>query len=226
MRNAHAEDEIGTLELSGAGTYPHTVMERIGVIGSGRMGTAIGSAFARAGAEVLFGTRRAGATETRHGSHRDAVAFGDVIVVAVRWSEAQRILADIGDFGGKILLSCTNAETDEAPLAVGFTTSAAELIQSWAPTARVVEAFIDTYAAHLDASPHFSVTPPTVLYCGDDDEARAVAARLIRSLGFDALDAGPLANARYMEPLAQLVVYFVRKRGLGPLGLSVHWKRH
>ena len=208
--------------------------KRIGVIGGGKMGIALGSAFARAGHEVRFGSRepervmerlRTSRVQAGIGTHREAVEFGEVIVLATRWEETAQILEEAGDFEGKVLLSCTNPATETEAVAVGHTTSAAETIAGWAPTARVVEAFVDIYSEFLNDAPDFNTPVPTVLYCGDDADARGVAGGLIAGLGFDGLDAGPLRNARYMEPLAALVVYFVRKRGFGPRGIAHQWKR-
>ena len=58
-----------------------------------------------------------------------------------------------------------------------------------------------------------------------DRDALDTVGALIRRLGFDALDAGPLRNARYLEPLAQLVVYLVRTVGYGPMGIHHEWPR-
>jgi 8-hydroxy-5-deazaflavin:NADPH oxidoreductase len=125
----------------------------------------------------------------------------------------------------KPLLSCTNPETDDAPLAIGFDTSAAEEIAKWSGGGAVVQAFNTVYAERLDEAPERDQRAVTVAYCGDDADAGAVVATLIRDLGFDPLDAGPLRNARYLEPFAQLVVYLVREQGLGPDGLTVTFTR-
>lgn len=207
---------------------------RIGVIGGGKMGFALGAALARAGHPVLFGSRNpsrvidrlaSSGVDATTGTHREAVQFGEVIVLATRWEETKSILDDAGDFENKIILSCTNPATETEAVAIGHTTSAAETIAGWKPTARVVEGFVDLYSEFLNDAPEFRTPVPTVLYCGDDEQARATVGGIIRELGFDGLDAGPLRNARYMEPLAALVVYFVRKRGFGPRGIAVQWKR-
>lgn len=128
-----------------------------------------------------------------------------------------------GPLDHKVVLSCVNPETDDSPLAVGHTSSAAEEIARMIPGARVVEAFNGTYAEAIDLAPR--PTSQTVMYCGDDALARQLVASVIRRLGFDALDAGPLRNARYLEPLAALVVHLVRKAGYGPMGIHQEWKR-
>lgn len=204
---------------------------RIGILGSGKMGIALGSAMARNGYEVFFGSRdiervkKKLAVDASIGTHREAVEFAELLVMATRWEETQSILEEAGPFDGKTLVSATNASTETEPLAVGHTTSAAELIAQWAPDARVVEAFVDTYSEFLNEAPDFSRPAPTIVYCGDDAAAKAEAAALIKRLGFDGLDAGPLVLARYIEPMAQLVVYLVRKRGYGPLGIAHQWIR-
>lgn len=186
------------------------------------MGLALGSALARTGDVVRFASRNperiAGAVPLR-----DAAAGADLVVLATAWHETKEILDAAGPLDQKIVLSCVNPETDDSPLAVGHTTSAAEEIGRMIPGARVVEAFNGTYAQAIDLAP--GPSSQTVMYCGDDAVARQVVASVIRRLGFDALDAGPLRNARYLEPLAALVVYLVRKAGYGPLGIHQEWKR-
>jgi hypothetical protein len=56
---------------------------------------------------------------------------------------------------------------------------------------------------------------------GDDAEAKAVVLELGGQLGFDAVDAGPLANARYLEPTIELLIQLAYGQGLGPVGLSL-----
>ena len=190
---------------------------KIGVLGGGRMGTALGGALERIGHQVMTGSRRTGK------SHREAAIFGDVLVLATRWEDTQRILEECGPFDSKVLISCVNPETDDEPLVVGHTTSAAEEIARWAPGAKVVEAFNGLYAEWLDLAP--AASSQTVLYCGDDAAARETVRSLIVALGFDALDAGPLRNARYLEPMTSLLVYLVRVAGYGPTGIHAEWKR-
>ncbi|HEY1337994.1 MAG TPA: hypothetical protein VGF59_10815 [Bryobacteraceae bacterium] len=57
---------------------------------------------------------------------------------------------------------------------------------------------------------------PSLVYCGDDDGAKSVAAELIRDLGFDPVDCGPLRTARYSEPFALLIAHLAYEEDGGP----------
>lgn len=96
---------------------------------------------------------------------------------------------------------------------IGHTTSGAEQVAAWAQNARVVKAFNHVYGELFDLGPFGAGEAHSLLYCGDDDEAKAVAASLIREAGYDAVDAGPLKSARYLEPLAMLMVAIAQKQG-------------
>ena len=205
---------------------------KVSVLGCGRMGMAVGSALARTGDEVRFASREPErvAEILREHNVRGSVApiqgaavDADLVVLATAWHDTRAILAAAAPLDGNVILSVVNPETDDAPLAIGHTTSAAEEIARLAPGARVVEAFNGTYAQAIDLAP--AASSQTVMYCGDDADARDLVGSVIRRLGFDALDAGPLRNARYLEPLAALVVYLVRTAGYGPLGIHQEWKR-
>jgi predicted dinucleotide-binding enzyme len=188
------------------------------------MATAIGAAFGRIGHEVVHGSARRDHRELRVMPHHEAVAFGEFLVLATRWEDTRRVLERSGSFDGKVLMSCVNPETAIDRLEVGHITSAAEEIARWAPTARVVEAFNATYAEWLDLAPA-NRSDQTVMFCGDDENAREQVRSFISALGFDPLDAGPLRNARYLEPHAALMVYLVREAGYGPKGLYPRWVR-
>ena len=87
------------------------------------------------------------------------------------------------------------------------TSSGAEELAKMIPKARVVAAFttvpsevlFGVYEANRETS------RPSLVYCGDDESGKRVAAELIRDVGFDPVDAGPLRIARYAEPFALLV---------------------
>jgi 8-hydroxy-5-deazaflavin:NADPH oxidoreductase len=222
--------EMTSIHRTSGQTFGYVPPMKIGILGTGKMGTALGRAFARLGHDVVFGTSdpERGARlnpGARVVSHRDAAEHGEMLVLATRWENTEEVLRASAPFDGKVLMSCVNPATETEALAVGHTTSAAEEIARWAPTARVVEAFNGTYSEAVNLSPE-NPTGETVFLCGDDDAARRAVADLTKALGFDPLDAGPLRNARYLEPLAALVVYLVRKAGYGPLGIHQEWKRN
>lgn len=205
---------------------------KVGILGAGRMGFALGSAFFRLGDSVAFGTRtparirelcRRNGVAAAAATPRDAALFGDVIVLATTWQRTADCLRQAAPLDGKVLITCVSPTDDEERLLVGHSSSAAEEIAKLAPEARVVEAFNATYAEAIDAAPD----PPqqAVLYCSDDADAARSVREIILRFGFEPLDAGPLQNARYLEPLAALMVHLVRVTGYGPLGIRQRWLR-
>jgi 8-hydroxy-5-deazaflavin:NADPH oxidoreductase len=188
----------------------------IGIIGSGRMGTGLGRLWAEHGHHVMFSySRRPEKLENlvleigshaRSGTPRDAVRFADVLLFAVPWEEVKHALSAAGPLNGKTLISCVNPFGPRG-LEVGLTTSAAEEISRFAPDAAVVEAFNTILANILHSRAHlFGSNMPTVFYCGDDRDAKRNAAKLIRDADLQPVDTGALENARYIEPLAMLMM--------------------
>jgi NADPH-dependent F420 reductase len=198
---------------------------RIAVIGTGHVGAALGQRWAQGGHEVIFGTRDAGSAKVqallrsagptaRAASAAEAMAAAEVILLATPWGATRETLASAGDLTGKIVVDATNPLGPDGGLAVGQTTSAGELVASWAPSARVVKAFNSTGAGNMTNS-NYGGTRLTMFICGDDPGAKRVVACLAEALGFEAVDAGPLAVARYLEPLAGLWVTLAYRVGLG-----------
>src|SRR5262249_17996166 len=103
---------------------------------------------------------------------------------------------------------------DLSGLAVGLTTSGAEQVAAWASSKRDVKVFNTTGFENM-AKPSYGGTPITMFFAGDDAGANRVAAQLAQEIGFDPVDAGPLANARLLEPLALLWIYLAIKKGHG-----------
>jgi len=137
----------------------------------------------------------------------------DVVIVATRYGAAADALRDAGDLTGKTVIDISNPLTaDMSALSVGFTTSAAEEIQKAVPKAKVVKAFNTIFAQVLGGSGRAQV-----FYAGDDAGAKNAVKALIESAGFEAVDAGPLSNARHLEPLGMLNIYmgYVAGRGTG-----------
>ena len=200
---------------------------RIAVLGSGRMGGALGGLWADAGHAVTFSFSRDQAKLERlastHGpraraaSPADAVRHADVALLAVLWQQVPRVLRAVGSLRGKVLIDCTNPLTrsDDA-LAVGHRTSGAEIIARRARGAFVVKAFNTVPSELLRAGTRVLREQPEVCYCSDEPRARRVVARLIRDLGYEPLDCGALANARYLEPLAMLVGELAYNQGRRP----------
>jgi predicted dinucleotide-binding enzyme len=190
----------------------------IAIVGAGNVGTTLGTGWTRRGHQIVYGVRDprdptvarrladtgAGA---RAASVSDASAEGEVVVLATPWSATREAIRTAGSLADKIVLDCTNPlKSDLTGLEVGHTSSGAELVASWAPGAKVVKVFNTTGSNNM-ANPRYGTDAATMFYCGDDAAAKAVAARLAADLGFDPVDAGPLANARLLEPLAMLWIH-------------------
>jgi 8-hydroxy-5-deazaflavin:NADPH oxidoreductase len=195
---------------------------RVGILGSGLMGGKLGTIFARAGHEVVFSYSRssdklkrlawdAGAN-ARAGTPREAAQEADALLLAVHWLRIDDVLSQTGDLSDKVIVSCSlpmNAHNTE--LVLGHTSSGAEELAKRVPKARVVSAF-NTIRSKVLFSVFESVfegrhkgARPSLVYCGDDSSSKRIASELIRDVGFDPVDAGPLRIARYTEPFALLV---------------------
>lgn len=191
---------------------------RIGVLGSGLMGGKLGRLFARAGHEVVFSyshddeklkrlAREAG-NGASTGTPSEAAEGADAIMLAVHWSRLGDVLRKAGALSGKVVVSCSlPMNKDDSELVVAHTSSGAEELAKRIPGASVVAAFNTVPSEVL-----FSVfesrrqkVRPSLAYCGNGQKGKRVAARLIRDVGFDPVDAGPLRVARYLEPFGLLV---------------------
>jgi predicted dinucleotide-binding enzyme len=182
------------------------------------MGGKLGTLLARAGHDVVFSyahkrsklekLARDSGTTARTGTPREAAQDADVLLLAVHWSRVDDVLRQAGDISGKVLVSCSLPMTDDdTALTVGHTSSGAEELARRAPEARVVAAFSTVPSEVLFAvfEPKDGKARPSLVFYGDDEDAKTTAARLIRDVGFDPVDAGPLRIARYAEPFALLI---------------------
>lgn len=184
---------------------------KIGIIGAGNMGSGLGKFWAQNGHKLMFSYSRdqsklqkitqAIGSNASVGTPTEAVQFADIVLLSVPYSAIGDALKAAGSLDGKILFSCVNALLpDMSGLAVGTTTSAAEEIAQLAPGARVVEA-LPLFAEVLNSpSQQFDGQTATIFYTGDDPEAKQVVADLLRETNVEAIDAGPLKNARFVEP--------------------------
>ena len=200
---------------------------KIGIIGAGQVGGTLGRAWAAKGHQVVFGVRDPRAPKVqelvtatggtaRAASPPEAAAHGAVVLLATPWAAAQAALRGAGDLTGKILIDATNPlRPDLSGLTLGHTTSAAEEVARWAPGAKVVKAFNTIGAQHM-ANPRFGTQSASMLICGDDAAAKKAVLALAEVLGFDPVDAGPLAQARLLEPLAMLWISLAYAYGHGP----------
>jgi len=210
---------------------------KVGILGSGLMGAKLGALFARAGHDVVFSyartkgkleklARKAG-RRARAGTPREAVTGADAVLLAVHWTRVDDVLAQAGGLSGKVLLTCSlPMDEDDRRLVVGLTSSGAEELARKARGAQVVAAFQTVPSEVL-----FGVfarrrrhARPSLVYCGDHGRAKRTAATLIRDVGFEPVDLGPLRLARYTEPFALLVAQ-VAYEGKGGPELAYRFER-
>jgi predicted dinucleotide-binding enzyme len=198
----------------------------IGIIGPGKMGSGLGRVWAEKGHHIIFSFSRshdklnalAGSVENASaGTPAEAAEASEVILLSVGWAVVKDALKAAGAMEGKILIDCTNPlNADASDLVIGHTTSAAEEIAGLVPGAKVVKAFNTAFAeVYHSASRLFGSRRPTMFYCGDDRSAKTVVAKLINEVGFSPIDAGPLKCARYLEPLAVLMIRLGYGQGMG-----------
>ncbi|MCT9080566.1 NADPH-dependent F420 reductase [Streptomyces fulvoviolaceus] len=184
---------------------------RIGILGRGGMADALGTQWARAGHEVVSGSRSGG------GGIRGAAEFGtDAVLLALPYEAVAEVVAGLEEeLRGRVLIDCTNPVGGPGfGLLTGGGPSAAERIASAAPTAHVVKAF---NLCHEDVwrltPPVFDGRPLAVPLCGDDEAALSVVRQLVRDLGCEPLNAGGLNRAGLLEATAALLIGLWRGEG-------------
>ena len=200
---------------------------KIGVIGSGNIGKAIGSWAAKVGYEVTFSAKneagakaaaQAAGRSAKAANVRGAVETADLVLLAVPYGAIKEVLTEIKPLlRGKTVIDATNAlSADFSSLTLGFTTSAAEEIAKLVPEAHVVKAFNTVFAqVYASQNPKIQGKAISVFVAGDNKEATEKVQGLITKMGFDVVDAGPLKSARNLEPLAMLNISLGYGQGLG-----------
>ena len=194
---------------------------KIAIIGAGSVGRALGSNYQSAGHDVIYGVRRPGddkyADISPQASVEEAAAAAEVIILAVPWMAVEETAAAIGPATGKIVLDATNPlgmVEGDLGLTVGHSDSGGEIVQRLLPEARVVKT-LNQIGAEFMADASALERPPVMFLASDHADAKAAATPLIDALGFEALDAGPLRNARLLEAFAMLWIWNAIKGDLG-----------
>ncbi|WP_328810361.1 NADPH-dependent F420 reductase [Rhodococcus sp. NBC_00294] len=185
-------------------------MTRLGIIGSGSIGSAVARLAVAAGHEVLIANSRGPESLTdliaelgpgaRAGTVRDAAEFGDIPLLSVPLGAYGNLPVDA--FAGKTVLSTGNyyphrdgriAQLDS------LDSTTAEYEQALLPDTTIVKAFNNILFHHI---PNLAnSTPRTALpIAGDDADAKARVAAIVNALGFDTVDAGTLAESWSFEP--------------------------
>jgi predicted dinucleotide-binding enzyme len=199
---------------------------KVGIIGAGNMGSAFARRLGAAGHEVVIASRDIAEAEEvakSAGANVRAVAQerlaggAEIVIAATPYPSQAEALRAAGDLDGKVVVEISNPLTDDmSGLAVGFTTSAAEEVARAAPRAKVVKAFNTVFAQVLGHPPSGgNAARVQVFYAGDDAAAKETVRSLVESIGFEAVDAGPLRNARLLEPMGMLNIYLGYVAGRG-----------
>jgi predicted dinucleotide-binding enzyme len=199
--------------ICAAGSAPAqtTAPLKIGVIGSGRLGGAVGALFAKAGHPVLFSSRHPEELQplaektgpnARTGTVADAIAFGDVILIAVPYSAIPQLSAEYrGALAGKIILDASNpvVSRDGEPAKAAQEKGVGEASAAYFPGAKLVRAFNSFGAGTFTRESNREGEKYGVPIAGDDPAAMKVAAQLVRDAGFEPVEV-PLARAREFAP--------------------------
>src|SRR5262245_66394427 len=196
---------------------------RIAIIGAGSVGATLRRAWIKYGEDVTWGLRNpadpkyASLPKERVKAPAEAVKPADVVVIATPWSATEAAIKSLGSLAGKIVIDCTNPlgmGPDGLQLVLGFNTSAGEQVASWTPGASVFKALNTTGAGNMAKAADYPVKP-MMLVAGDDAGKKPQVMELIGKLGFEPVDAGPLKNARLLEPVAMTWIDQAMKRGRG-----------
>lgn len=202
------------------------------VIGAGNMGSAFVKQLHAAGHQVSVVSAdpaKATALAAQYSGVRAVAAAGaaqgqDLVVLATPYAEAVTALRALGDLSGTVVIDITNPLTaDYMGLTIGHSTSAAEEIARAVPGATLVKGFNTVFAQVLGAGADFGDgRTVSVFLASDSAPAKETATAMARSMGFEVVDAGGLKNARYLEPLGGLNIYFGYGAGQGT-GIAPSW---
>lgn len=183
-------------------------MSKVAIIGKGNVGGALARGLKRSGHEVK-------AVGNDKVAIREVAGWAEVVFLAVPFGTLNDVVENAGQaLVGKTVVDVTNALDANMNLAVGFSTSGAEELQQKLPRSHVVKAFNTVFAQHMDTG-RLGERPLTAFVAGDDAGAKGTVVELARGIGFDPIDAGPLKNARVLEPLAHLNIQLGYVFGMG-----------
>jgi predicted dinucleotide-binding enzyme len=200
--------------------------DTIAVIGTGNVGSALGPEFAAQGHTIVYGSREPNrddvqalvartAGNARAATPQDAIVGADMVVLAVPGTSAVEITKGLGDLSGKIIIDPTNVvsrEGGQMSHGVPGKGSNAAMIQEAAPGAFVVKAF-NTLNWQQMVNPETAGGPITIMLAGDNDDAKASVAELVRGMDLDAVDVGGLQYAHVLE---EMLVMWAQSLGSHP----------
>jgi len=188
----------------------------VGIIGTGDMGDSLGPRFAELGYSVVYGSRTPASEKAQNlakqtgnnarvTTQKEAAQAGDIVVLVVPWPAMETVAQNLGSLDGKIIIdpSMPSDAGEDGYFVPLVETSSAEMIQSWNPGARVVKAFA-TLGSFVIDNPKVVGGPVSVPIASDDRAAKETVGKIIRAMGLDPVDAGPLRLSRELEALQRL----------------------
>ena len=202
---------------------------RIGILGTGDVGQALGKAFVALGHEVKMGSRnvnnekmqkwaKSQGAKASTGTFSDAATYGDLVVVATLGLATEEALNQAGpkNFAGKIVMDVTNpldmTGGNTLKLTIGLNDSLGERVQRMLPQARVVKAF-NTVGNNLMFRPDLPGGPPDMFIAGNDDRSKRQVAELLQEFGWGTVDVGNIEAARYLEPMCMVWLAYGMRTG-------------
>lgn len=195
---------------------------KVGILGTGDVGKALGKGFVTLGHDVKMGAREATnekalawaremGAKASVGTFADAASFGEVVVLATLGvaNESALKLAGLEKLRGKIVIDATNPLDFSAgmppKLAVSGNDSAGERVQRLLPEAQVVKAF-NIVGNPFMFRPNFPGGPPDMFICGNSDEAKKKVSSILSDFGWGVVDIGGIEGARYLEAMCMVWV--------------------
>ena len=185
--------------------------ETIAVIGTGNVGTALGTELALQGHTIIYGSRsplglkaldvaKKTKGDASTATPPEAAKKANIIVLAVPGMVVEAVVLGLGDLSGKIIIDATNPLLMEEPLkfTYGAATSNGEIVQAAAPAAMVVKAF-NTIPWQSMIAPENSDGPLFVPIVGNDDSAKEIVAGFVSAMGLTPFDLGPIEVAHWTE---------------------------
>ena len=198
----------------------------IAILGTGNVGSALATGWARAGHRIRLGTRRPAdpalaplltATGATAMAAAEAVAGADATALALPWQAVPAALAELGGLAGRLVIDCTNPlcmVDGQLGLVLGHSDSGGEQVQALLPAARVVKT-LNQVGAEMMADNAGLPHRPVMFMAGNDQAAKMLVAGLLADLGFDPLDAGPIGVSRLLEPFGMMWIHQALLRGKG-----------
>jgi 8-hydroxy-5-deazaflavin:NADPH oxidoreductase len=195
---------------------------RVGILGTGDVGKALGTGFVTVGHDVKMGSREAKnekalawarelGAKASVGTFADAASFGDIVVLATLGvaNESALKMAGPETLRGKIIIDTTNPLDFSAgmppKLAVSGNDSGGERVQRLLPDAHVVKAF-NTVGNAFMFRPSFPGGPPDMFFCGNNDDAKQKVVAILRDFGWGIVDVGGIESSRYLEAMCMVWV--------------------